>query len=338
MAGNYQEPKPQLPMVDVAHETGPYAGPAALEAAETWATTPAWVPPGDPLVIDWFHRQGPALNGSTERVGHFMVCYCRDRTTGQVLVTIDTLARVTGRSRSTVIRAIQEMQDTGHISDVEPIPAANGLAQNLYTFAGVNTSWEPTIPNVKLDIAQVRQLQREHAELQRAREQDREEIESLRRQLAEARGEPYTGPENLTPNSSSNGDESPITTITVPRVSDFLTPVEPGLGDQEDKEIVQALEAHWEQMGKTWRDGFAAAAEWFTHLGRCGSRSCKACPRYREATNPHREEFWRQLKWAEARLLAEGSATPAPGAGAATRRRTSTSPASAGPAPLLGKP
>ena len=246
------------------------------------------VPEGDPRLVAWFHRQGPALPGWVERIGHFMICYTFDPDVGQCYPSMETIARACGRDKSQVVRAVGIMETAGYYT-ISTRPASNGLEHNVYTWAGLYSDWQPTVPNVRLSQDDIRKLQVD------AVAKDAE-IEALKRRLAQVMGTSSPVTENSSPDvSSSNTDisENEILTTTDEPVTKKRSPVE----DEEAEQIEQALLDAWGTMGASWRGELPTALRWYQRRGRCGKTDCEACrDRFPREEHPHRQDFWRQLR------------------------------------------
>lgn len=257
-------------------------------------TDAVWLPEVDPIMHKWFHDQGPLISAAAEVIGDAILRFCRDRDNPRAWLSIETLEKVTHRSKSTIIRATTELQESGHFI-VEQEDLSNGFCRNEYIPTGLRSEWEVTVPKVRMDRKRRYALELQNVELTSAVADQASQIEDLRRQLAEARGEEYSGPDFMTPNVSSKYERNSPSLTTDPPVSQNMTPEESEPEDTEAAEIEQALQDNWRNMGQTWQGAWPAARSYFTLLGRCRSSTCKACPRYKDSPNPHRTDFWRQL-------------------------------------------
>ena len=94
----------------------------------------------DPVMHRWFHDQGPLVSAAAEVIGDAILRFCRNRDNPEASPTIDTLTRVTGRSKSTIIRAAAELQKSGHFV-VQQFRNSNGLTRNRYIPTGFSSNW-----------------------------------------------------------------------------------------------------------------------------------------------------------------------------------------------------
>ena len=264
------------------------------EARET-ASLPPLV---DPIVNQWCGFQGPHLTDKERRLLELLGAFVLDRDIGMARVTQETLARLLGVDVRTIRNLTNSLRAFGFI-EIEPVPAANGYEQYIYTLTGVYSGWAITRSAVKMSREDVYQLQQEKA-LAESR---------LAEVLAALAVHDPEAAEIFSANGSSSKDTSSTTDdhyrknyfSGTPQEAERVKPA-PAV-DEEADEIEAALQDRWHILGPTWNGGYPAALNWYTQKRKCRGRrgrTCETCTNERpDAEHPHREEFWHQWRAAE---------------------------------------
>ena len=258
-------------------------------------------PMPDPLLDQWAAHQGYYIPAQARELLRLLVCYCQDkngvpaREHGTCFPSEKLLAHHLGDvDQSVVSRLLKRLVKSGHIR-YEPVPAASGYTQNIYTLAGVDYGWAVTKSKAK-------PTQEDFYALQARLEKQERENAALHRLLAEAVDAlAVHDPDHAEKLSyqvvvEDEDDSSPSTDDN--RMTSFLSYGSEPEADPEKQQIIGELDDWWYyfEQATSW-DGKNGALNWYTRMGKCRKTGCFACTRrFPEEPNPHRAEFWRKLE------------------------------------------